>query len=227
MRILTISLLLGSLLSALPLTASVTLVDTNTGGGCTIYRYDNDMDAQAFVGTAKQRVLEVVVRMGSSGGDPLVQIYDDNAGEPGSSLVTLTPSGPLAGKANYTFTPSSELILEDGERYWLVVDNNNAGSFSWEYYCGLNFSTSTPGHDPRSAYSGNGGASWGVSADNYPYAIEVTVSPPIKEFSGWAYMANYPYVYDHGESAWYYFLVDAEGILWANHLASDTWYLVE
>ncbi len=63
---------------------------------------------------------------------PLVEIYSDAGGVPGSSLTTLINPGSFAlGINDYAFTPSGAFTLEAGQSYW-VVASSTLGTYSWK-----------------------------------------------------------------------------------------------
>lgn len=63
---------------------------------------------------------------------PMVQIYDDVAGNPTNLLHTLTAPAPVIGMSNVQFT-SAGFTLNASTTYWMVVWNNApiANSFQW------------------------------------------------------------------------------------------------
>jgi hypothetical protein len=66
---------------------------------------------------------------------PLVRIFDDNGGTPGSSLLTLNNPTPNDGTvADFTFTASGDLVMAPGLTYWVVffIDAAiSATTFNW------------------------------------------------------------------------------------------------
>jgi len=66
---------------------------------------------------------------------PVIQIWSDSGGLPSASLMTLTnPTFTIGGVATYVFTPPSQLTLQAGQTYWVLIYNDSAGSDSFEWY---------------------------------------------------------------------------------------------
>ena len=63
---------------------------------------------------------------------PLVEIYSDSGGVPGTLLTTLDNPAILdVGINDYAFTPSSSFTLEGGETYWIVA-SSVSGTYDWK-----------------------------------------------------------------------------------------------
>jgi hypothetical protein len=64
---------------------------------------------------------------------PVVQIYSNASGVPGSVLATLDAPPVVVGPGTFRFTPSSSFTLDPSTTYWAVVWNNAtvANSFQW------------------------------------------------------------------------------------------------
>lgn len=79
---------------------------------------------------------EVVLRLDiqDEANEPVVQIYDDLAGVPGSPLRTLGNPPLSVSLGNFTFIASPPLDLLPETTYWIVVWNESAGSdlFRWQ-----------------------------------------------------------------------------------------------
>ncbi len=74
--------------------------------------------------------------------DPVVEVWDDNLGAPGASLVTLVNPPLPVSIDNFIFTPPAPFLLSASTTYWIVVWNASAGadSFLWR--------ASSPGQTP-------------------------------------------------------------------------------
>jgi len=94
--------------------------------------------------------------------DPVVAIWSDAGGVPGTSLMTLTnPAFTVGIIADYQFTPPSQLILQVGQTYWIVVHNQSVGADSFRWMA------SSPAQDPT-----------GI-ATNAGYLFDFTPPPPV------------------------------------------------
>jgi hypothetical protein len=65
---------------------------------------------------------------------PVVEIFTDAGGVPGTSLTTLlNPTIDTLGIANYSFTPSSLFTLSGGTSYWVVASAaDDINTYSWK-----------------------------------------------------------------------------------------------
>ena len=63
-----------------------------------------------------------------SGAVPRVSIYTDASGAPGSSLYVLNNPSSFTDDRNNTFTAQGKAILRANTNYWVVFDNDAAGS---------------------------------------------------------------------------------------------------
>ncbi len=82
---------------------------------------------------------------------PVVALYNDSAGAPGTLLTTLTDPAISVGTNTFSFTPSSAFTLNAGSAYWVVVSNNAAiaDSFRW-------LTSTTPGITPTGIAASTG-----------------------------------------------------------------------
>ncbi len=63
---------------------------------------------------------------------PVVEIYSDGGGAPGTLLTTLeNPASFSPGIGDYTFTPADSFTLAGGETYWIVA-SSAAGTYDWK-----------------------------------------------------------------------------------------------
>jgi hypothetical protein len=108
---------------------------------------------------------------------PMVQIYDDVAGNPANLLHTLTAPAPVIGMSNVQFT-SAGFTLNASTTYWMVVWNNAAiaNSFQWM--------ASSPSVTPVGLattagyrFSNNGPPPTGSSSTFNSYSIDATPVP--------------------------------------------------
>ena len=69
---------------------------------------------------------------GASLGIPVLRLFSDNGGLPGSELLTFTNPAFGLGYADYTFLAPSAFTLQANTSYWLVLHSSNDGEFTWE-----------------------------------------------------------------------------------------------
>ena len=63
---------------------------------------------------------------------PLVEIYSDDGGLPGTLLTTLeNPASFSLGIDDYVFTPTDSFTLVGGESYWIVA-SSSFGTYDWK-----------------------------------------------------------------------------------------------
>jgi hypothetical protein len=80
---------------------------------------------------------DVVLRLEiqDAANNPVIQIWSNSGGTPGTSLMTLTnPTFTIGVIANYSFTPPSQFTLAAGQTYWIVIYNDSPGADSFEWY---------------------------------------------------------------------------------------------
>lgn len=70
-----------------------------------------------------------------SGDSPLIQIREDNAGDPGAALVDLGNPNPVPTSSgairNFTFTPTAAFTFNANTTYWLVLTATTASIYNW------------------------------------------------------------------------------------------------
>jgi len=128
---------------------TVNTTTTQNGVGFLGGGQENQYQAQGFsvgpqVGNSAWKILEIDLGLFTPGfSSPVVQIWSDSAGAPGSALATYTTSSPVDAKAIYAFTGS--FIAQQNTSYWVVLSNANAatsgGNYAW--YTNDTFSTPT------------------------------------------------------------------------------------
>ena len=64
-----------------------------------------------------------------SGEMPVVSLYSDSSGEPGSSEFTFT-NPTFSGNGTYTFSAPANTTLTKETKYWVVFENTGSGSYS-------------------------------------------------------------------------------------------------
>ncbi len=97
---------------------------------------DGRIKAMGFhMGNEDFQLENVIIRLDadSTAVDPLIRIYDDNGGAPGTLIDTMIdPAFVGIGPADWTFTPSASVTLSAGATYWLVVYNDGGGNIDWK-----------------------------------------------------------------------------------------------
>ncbi len=85
--------------------------------------------AQAFTtGTGTYTLSSVAISVGSSAGTPVVQIYGDTSGNPGTLVATMTnPAAVMIGRVN-VFTAPANTTLTASTTYWVVTSNSAAST---------------------------------------------------------------------------------------------------
>jgi hypothetical protein len=144
----------------------------------------NLFQAQGFTlgGSTDYHVTSLAFGLGSTGNPaPLVRIFNDVSGAPGSALATFSLSaGPVSAKGFYNFT-GSYLAVKDTS-YWVVLsDNDSALQESYEWYWNDAYTTPSGQNGSGISYLGtkesdNGGVwqatgpgpSIGVTAEAIP-----------------------------------------------------------
>jgi len=109
------------------------------------------------------------------GDDPILEIYSDSAGEPGTSIGILTAPGSYSSGTltNTTFTASG-ISLTDSS-YWVVLKSpNESSTFRWASTD--NDTGSGEGFSTWNGQTGNAGANW-LTYTVDPYQMIVTVQP--------------------------------------------------
>ena len=85
--------------------------------------------AQAFTtGTGTYTLSSVAISVGSLAGTPVVQIYGDTSGNPGTLVATMTnPAAVMIGAVN-VFTAPANTTLTASTTYWVVTSNSAAST---------------------------------------------------------------------------------------------------
>ena len=107
---------------------------SNTGQSTT--QISNISRASAFTtGTGTYTLSSVAILLGTQSGSPtpLVQIYRDTGGEPGTLLATMTNPATIADGVVNTFTAPPNTPLAASTPYWVVTTNsgNSSGGGGW------------------------------------------------------------------------------------------------
>jgi hypothetical protein len=144
----------------------------------------NQFQAQGFTlgGSSDYTVTSLALGLGATGSPaPLVRIFSDISGAPGSALATFSLSaGPVSAKAIYNFTGSFTAAKDTS--YWVVLAAaNSASQEAFEWYSNDAFTSPTGQNGSGISYLGtkgsdNGGAwqstlpslSIGVTAEAIP-----------------------------------------------------------
>jgi hypothetical protein len=125
----------------------------------------NQFQAQGFsVGGSAWNIESIDLGLGSNGSPfPIVRIFSNLAGSPGSALASFTSGSAVSSKAIYSFTGS--FVALENASYWVVLSNaNSASQESYEWYSNDAFSTPAERHASGLSYLGtkesNDGGAW-------------------------------------------------------------------
>lgn len=129
----------------------------------------NQYQAQGFsvgpqVGNSAWNIQKIDVGLGSSGSpSPVMQIYSNSAGAPGSVLASFTTGSAVSTKQVYSFTGS--FVAQENTSYWVVLSNANSASLeSYEWYSEDSFTQPSQKNASGVSYLGtkesNNLASW-------------------------------------------------------------------
>ena len=106
---------------------TVTTFISNTGQ--TANRPVSSVRATAFTtGTGTYTLSSVGIVVGTQGGSPtpVVKIYGDTSGNPGTLLATMTNPGTITEEAVNVFTAPANTMLSASTPYWVVTSNSAA-----------------------------------------------------------------------------------------------------
>lgn len=127
--------------------------------------------AQGFAtGTALYNLDSVDLALGvtnAGNGTPLLQIYSDNAGKPGTDLGAVFTNPSFGTRAIYNLSLGTPFALAANTTYWMVLSDSTAGGSStkFNWYYSDNFTSPSAQNSSgftfvNGARSINGGTSW-------------------------------------------------------------------
>ena len=170
---------------------SVNTTTTSNTVGYLRVEQPNQYQAQGFsvgpqLGNTAWNIEMIDVGLGASGApSPVVQIYSNSAGAPGSALASFTAGSAVSAKQVYSFTGS--FIAQQNTSYWVVLSNANSGSLeSYEWYSNDAFSAPSTNNASGVSYLGtaesNNLASWASTLPSLSIALYATVAvAPVPE----------------------------------------------
>jgi len=103
---------------------------------------------------------------GAGNGSPQLQIYSDNAGNPGTALNATFTNPTFGAQSLYNLSLSTPFAMSASTSYWLVLSDTTAASqtkFNWYYSDSFSAPTAQNGSGLTylaAARSLNGGAAW-------------------------------------------------------------------
>lgn len=103
---------------------------------------------------------------GAGNGSPLLQIYTNNAGNPGTALNATFTNPSFGAQSVYNLSLSTPFALAASTSYWLVASDSTAASqtkFNWYYSDSFSSPTAQNGSGLTylaAARSVNGGTAW-------------------------------------------------------------------
>ncbi len=151
----------------------------------------NQYQAQGFsvgpqLGNTAWNIQMIDVGLGSTGSpSPVVQIYSNSAGAPGSALASFTAGSAVSAKQVYSFTGS--FLAQENTSYWVVLSNANSASLvSYEWYTNDAFSAPSTNNASGVSYLGtkqsNNLAAWTDTIPSLSIALYATVAvAPVPE----------------------------------------------
>ena len=118
---------------------SVNVTTTSNTVGYLSIAQANQYQAQGFsvgpqVGNTAWNIQTIDVGLGSTGTpSPVVRIFSNVSGAPGSALASFTTASAVSAKQVYSFTGS--FVAQQNTSYWVVLSNANSASLeSYEWY---------------------------------------------------------------------------------------------
>jgi len=140
----------------------------------------NQSQAQGFtvgpqVGNTAWPIETIDVGLLSTGTpSPVVQIFSDVSGAPGSALASFTTNTLISSKQVYSFTGS--FVAQQNTSYWLVLSNaNSASQESYEWYSNDAFTQPSQNHASGVSYLGtkesDNGGTWNSTLPSLSVAI--------------------------------------------------------
>jgi hypothetical protein len=104
-----------------------------------------------------------------------------NAFDPGPVLGTLNGSLSPVSSGIYTYTPASNLTLEGGNAYFIVITAGTAvadGAYEWSLAGAPPYDRSSGWVEVGAIFTSSNGSSWPLPTDGYPqFAISATAVP--------------------------------------------------
>ena len=167
-----------------------TTTTSNTVGYLSVVQL-NQFQAQGFsvgrqVGNSAWNIQQIDLGLGSTGTpSPVVQIFSDVSGAPGSALASFTTTSAIAAKQVYSFTGS--FVAQQNTSYWVVLSNANSASLeSYEWYTNDAFTQPTTNLASGVSYLGtkesNNGGTWDNTLPSLSIALYATAtSTPVPE----------------------------------------------
>ena len=117
---------------------------------------------------------------------PIVEIWDDNAGNPGAFLVLLNnPVFAASGIANYDFVPPAAFTLSPNTTYWIVAYGQAGGDrYDWKASSPAVLPTGLATH-AGAKFDTNGPPPTNNSSIICSYAVNGSAGPTAVESSTW------------------------------------------
>lgn len=161
---------------------------TNNTAGYMNGTQTNQYQAQGFTVGSNAGLLSAIVLGLASNNEPasLLELYNNNAGSPGSLLGAFTlTGGPVLTKQTYTFTGS--YLMSANTSYWVVLSVANANlSNSIDWYSASSFSSPSGQNGSGLSYLGtkernNVGGPWVSTLPSMSINLDGTMSNPVPE----------------------------------------------
>ncbi len=137
---------------------------------------DTNWDAQRFNSDSTNLFLtSVTLNLFSSGGSGnfFLDLYSDNANQPGISLANLY-TGPTLGTGDILFS-NLNLPLSPNTNYWLVLGDTTGSTLSLSWGVTTTLTGTGSGFQTTAALTTDSGMNWFVF-NNAPYRTQITAS---------------------------------------------------
>jgi len=167
---------------------SVNVNTTSNTAGYLKPSQQNQYQAQGFsvgpqVGNSAWNIQQIDVGLGSTGSPfPVMQIYSDASGTPGSVLSSFTTSSTVSSKQVYSFTGS--FVAQQNTSYWVVLSNANSAVSQQSYEWYLNDTGTTPSQNNASGVSylgtkeSDNGGTWNDTLSSLSIALYANATTP-------------------------------------------------
>ena len=170
---------------------TVNVNTTSNTAGYLSQAQQNQYQAQGFsvgpqVGNSAWNIQQIDVGLGSPGSPfPVMQIYSDASGTPGSVLSSFTTSSTVSSKQVYSFTGS--FVAQQNTSYWVVLSNaNSASQESYEWYSNDAFTQPSENNASGVSYLGtqernNVLGTWANTFASLSIALYANATPAVPE----------------------------------------------
>ena len=180
--------------AAIAFTGTITDNDSETGTVTTLVRNTTETSNSSSNGTHAQSfrtgtnptgytITEVRILLGvdvPGNNQTAAKISEDDGGEPGNVVATLTNPSSLLPEILNTFTAPAGTTLQPNETYWIVVNDGLTITNTWEYaFTSENDETGATGWEiGNNRLRRTSGTTWNSSTSSLLMAIKGTINYP-------------------------------------------------